>query len=371
MTDPNLRAPFPYFGGKRRAAARIWEALGDPGGYVEPFAGSAAVLLARPRADGPRVETLNDADAWLVNTWRAIRLSPEAVADHLDGWPPTEADYHARLAWLQHRRDDDLTSWLEGDPEAHDARAAAWWLYVMACGIGDPFGGGPWHVEGDRLVDGRLTGHPAGDEGVNRELQVLGTQQGVHRALPYLGSGGRGTFRTTNEDGLHVYMSTLAARLRAVRITCGDWRRVLTPAAARATAGRPGVAILMDPPYSTSGDLYATTNRRGDDRHLTISEEVREWCLTEGRGYRIVLCGFDEEHDAVLDHGWAKLTGRAGSGSGMNADPEAGRRERLWASPECYGTQTGGLFDPHDFVSPAPDGSPYGKAEVRSSGWAN
>jgi hypothetical protein len=25
-----LAAPFPYFGGKRRAAPRIWQALGDP-----------------------------------------------------------------------------------------------------------------------------------------------------------------------------------------------------------------------------------------------------------------------------------------------------------------------------------------------------
>ena len=41
-----LAAPFPYFGGKRRAAPIVWRALGDPSGYVEPFAGSAAVLLA-------------------------------------------------------------------------------------------------------------------------------------------------------------------------------------------------------------------------------------------------------------------------------------------------------------------------------------
>ena len=33
-------APFPYFGGKRRAAPIVWRALGDPSGYVEPFAGS-------------------------------------------------------------------------------------------------------------------------------------------------------------------------------------------------------------------------------------------------------------------------------------------------------------------------------------------
>ena len=47
-----LSAPFPYFGGKRRAAATVWRALGDPSGYVEPFAGSAAILLARPAFKG-------------------------------------------------------------------------------------------------------------------------------------------------------------------------------------------------------------------------------------------------------------------------------------------------------------------------------
>jgi len=56
-----LRAPFPWFGGKSRAAARVWAALGDVPNYVEPFAGSLAVLLARPHE--PRVETVNDLDA--------------------------------------------------------------------------------------------------------------------------------------------------------------------------------------------------------------------------------------------------------------------------------------------------------------------
>lgn len=141
----SLDSPFPYFGGKRRAAPLVWEALGDVGGYVEPFSGSAAVLLARPPLRGRRVETINDADGWLVNTWRAIRYRPGEVARHASG-PVTEIDYHARLAWLQERRDAELVSWLEGDPEACDAKAAGWWLYVSACGIGDPWGG--WTVEG-------------------------------------------------------------------------------------------------------------------------------------------------------------------------------------------------------------------------------
>ena len=149
--EVTLAAPFPYFGGKRRAAPAIWRALGDPSGYVEPFAGSAAVLLARPEFKGRRVETINDADGWLVNVWRAIQLSPHETAAHAVG-PVAEIDYHARLAWLQERRTPELVSWLEGDPEAHDPKAAGWWLYVVACGIGDPFGPGPW-----RVIDGKLT----------------------------------------------------------------------------------------------------------------------------------------------------------------------------------------------------------------------
>jgi site-specific DNA-adenine methylase len=50
-----LRAPFPYFGGKRRAAGLVWGALGRVNTYVEPFCGSAAVLLARPAAQQLRL----------------------------------------------------------------------------------------------------------------------------------------------------------------------------------------------------------------------------------------------------------------------------------------------------------------------------
>lgn len=43
-----LVAPFPYFGGKRQVAAEVWARFGEVTNYVEPFAGSLAVLLARP-----------------------------------------------------------------------------------------------------------------------------------------------------------------------------------------------------------------------------------------------------------------------------------------------------------------------------------
>ena len=322
-----LAAPFPYFGGKRRAAPRIWQALGDPAGYVEPFAGSAAVLLARPPFKGRRVETLNDADGWLVNTWRAIQLNPEAVAAAAWG-PVAEIDYHARLAWLQQRRTPDLVAWLEGDPETHDAKAAGWWLYVLACGIGDPFGPGPW-----RVVDGHLRKLPhlgnAG-RGVNRKLPHLGNAgQGVNRELPHLGDAGQGV--------LAAYMQQLANRLQRVRITCGSWERVVKPSVTRAGTGGDGArAVFLDPPYATSGDLYAESSEG-------VAIAVREWCATAPADLRIILCGYDTEHDALLQRGWSVAEGKAGRGAGYSTNGLNGRRERLWLSPACIGSAQLGL----------------------------
>ena len=309
-----MRAPFPYFGGKHRAAQIVWSALGDPAGYVEPFAGSAAVLLAR-QLNGRRVETLNDADGWLVNTWRAIKMAPTRVAENAYG-PVSEIDYHARLAWLQERRDEELVAWLEGDPEHYDAKAAGWWLYVLACGIGDPFGPGPW-----RTVDGKLRKLGNAGRGVNRALPHLGDAgQGVNRELPHLGDAGQGA--------LEIYFGNLASRLSRVRITCGDWRRVVQSSVTRAGAGGDGSrAVFLDPPYATSGDLYA---HRED-----VGEAVREWCAgVASTDLRIVLCGYDDEHDAL---GWRVAAGRSGGGAGYSTRSDNGRRERLWLSPACLG----------------------------------
>ena len=321
-----LVAPFPYFGGKRRAADIVWRRLGDPSGYVEPFAGSAAVLLARPAFKGRRVETLNDADGWLVNAWRSIQRSPVDVAAAAYG-PVTEIDYHARLAWLHERRNEGLVSWLEGHPDNYDVRAAGWWLYVLACGIGDPFGGGPWkvidgHLRNTRKLNRELPHLGNAGQGVNRELPHLGNAgQGVNRELPHLGNAGR--------DSLAHYLQQLSNRLERVRITCGDWLRVAQPSVTRSGAGGDGSrAVFLDPPYSTSGDLYA----HGDS---DVSQQVREWCQTADESLRIILCGYDSEHDELLSRGWTVVAGKSGGGAGYSKRSDNGRRERLWLSPNC------------------------------------
>lgn len=67
----------PYFGGKTRVAAQISSLLPAHQHYVEPFAGSLAVLLAK----GPsRMETVNDLDGDLMAFWRVLRDQPAELA---------------------------------------------------------------------------------------------------------------------------------------------------------------------------------------------------------------------------------------------------------------------------------------------------
>ena len=97
-----MKAPFPYFGGKSTIAADVWKRFGhDVQNYVEPFAGSAAMLLSRPHWTPKRnyIETINDADGQVANFWRAVKHDAEAVAGWAD-WPVNENDLHARHGWL-------------------------------------------------------------------------------------------------------------------------------------------------------------------------------------------------------------------------------------------------------------------------------
>jgi len=84
-----LAAPFPWFGGKARIAGPIWERLGPVTNYVEPFYGSGAIHLQRPRPfHGP--ETINDADGFVANAWRALADDPLAVAGRRGRRGPAE-----------------------------------------------------------------------------------------------------------------------------------------------------------------------------------------------------------------------------------------------------------------------------------------
>jgi DNA adenine methylase len=144
------KCPWPYYGGKSKAAPTVWTALGDVDHYVEPFAGSMAVLLNRPhQANRPyHSETVNDADGLLVNAWRSIQLHPDATADAASN-PVTEADLHARHLALVRWREERQLEHLMGDPAWCDPVMGGWWIWGIACWIGSGWcaGTGPWTAD--------------------------------------------------------------------------------------------------------------------------------------------------------------------------------------------------------------------------------
>ena len=218
-----LAAPFPYFGGKALACETVWGELGDPVNYVEPFAGSAAMLLGRPNPG--KVETINDADGFVANFWRAVSHAPDAVTHHAD-WPCSEADLEARHAWL-----------------------------------------------------------------VNR-----------------------------------------SERLRDVRVTCGDWKRVVKDSV---TTRHGLTGVFLDPPYTLGKMDYAAGGVGGE-----LANAVREWCKQNGENdlLRIVLCGHEHEHDELLQHGWHLRTWTARKGYAVTDEAVANSAsETLWCSPHCVG----------------------------------
>lgn len=381
-----LRAPFPWFGGKRRVADVVWRALGpDVNNYVEPFAGSLAVLLARPGGAG-KIETVNDRDRYIANFWRAVTADPRAVAEHAD-WPVNEADMHARHRWLVDQL-PTLREKMHVDPSFYDAQIAGWWVWGICMWIG-----GGWCAEPNNHKHPKLDGIGKGvhsDKGHRRGRDRVGEADrpdlagagrgvhagagcsravrsrqrpiikgdsvghGIHQQLPklhvYEGCDAMGGIHAPRLAGLpslgndrgilgvaappcEEWFRQLQARLRRVRVACGDWKRVLGPSVlgkGKNVGGRRPCAVFLDPPYShefRDPGLYSE-----DD--AAVSEQVREWALEHGDDpeLRIALCGYAGEHEMPAT--WVEYSWKAARGYAAE-DNDNRERERIWFSPHC------------------------------------
>lgn len=409
-----LKAPFPYFGGKSRVADEVWTRFGDVANYVEPFCGSAAVLLSRPSE--PRIETVNDANCFISNFWRAVQHDPEAVAHHAD-WPVNEADLHARHRWLM--LSEASAEWRERmktDPDHYDAKIAGWWVWGASCWIGTGWCDGSRLFSRDGGASNKFpevvscrgdtsassihrklpsistagTGvhqpsisnqipHLSGSAGVRRQslrhqLPDLAGDAGaagrgihasaLHKKMPNLQAGhggGSGLHRKMPEVGCsrgdaaapsrqlpHVagsgrgdataraileWFDELAQRLRRVRVVCGDWSRVVTPAV---TVGIGTTAVFLDPPYADTAQRTEAIYSHDD---LRIAHDVRDWAIANGGdpSLRIALCGYEGEH--VMPDNWSCFAWQAQGGYANQKKSGDGfenrKRERIWFSPHC------------------------------------
>ena len=184
-------------------------------------------------------------------------------------------------------------------------------------------------------------------------------EPGVSNQIPHAGNDGKGSatasmmepgvsdapdfepgeitdFHPMTMPRLRAWLQYLSARLRHVRLFNSDWKKLMKPSVLQTINVRMGKGIcgvFLDPPYNSG---RKNTVYKHDDR--TVSQDVQEWCIKNGDNpkYRIILCGFEGEHNVLEDHGWRKiewykkgfLSGGSLQGKDMNTD-------RLWVSPHC------------------------------------
>jgi len=301
-----LKAPFPYPGGKSQIAHAVWGLLGDVDHYIEPFAGSLAVLLARPHWQrGVRLhETVGDYCARIAHLWRAIKLRPAEVAEACV-WPAHEVDYHARHAAIL-RDLDGLKARLLEDPDWCDPRIAGWEVWGLSLQIGD---------------------------GWMRETR-LGARWDTTKSA-----------RASSFDPDQIL--ALGERLRHVATLYGDWRRCVSSNGALrgpliGDVSEATIGVFLDPPYTVALNRGSATVYHADE--ASIADDVRAWCVEWGARpwLRIVLAGHAGEHDALLAQGWRRVDWTSGGMVGGMTRTGGGtdRQEALWASPACLTAET-------------------------------
>lgn len=256
-----MKPPFTYFGGKCRIADRIASLLPPHKHYVEPFAGSLAVLLAKPPSP---METVNDLAGDIVAFWRVLReqpgdleracaLTPHSRAEHQLSYEPAEDDLErARRTWVR------LTQGRSGQ-----LRQRTGWRFHAKPGS---------------------TGMPA-----------------------YL-------------SAYAARLSPAAQRLARVSLECRPAIEVI-----EAYGQHPGALVYADPPYPDSvrshagfGDVYVH-EMRDDDSHRELAGALR------AARAAVVLSGYNSPLYAELYDGWHRLelsayTGNSLPGEGQRAE---------------------------------------------------
>jgi DNA adenine methylase len=207
-----MMPPIGYYGGKTRIAGRIAALLPAHGHYVEPFAGSLAVLLAKPPS---HMETVNDLDGDLMTFWRVLRDRP--------------ADLEAACALTPHARAEHQAAYQPADDDLERARRV--WV-LLTQGRGHTLGRTGWRFHAD----------PSGSD-----LSMPGYLRG------YVGR-----------------IAPAAARLALVSLECRPALEVIS-----AYGRHPGTLIYADPPYvgtarNSTGYRHEMT-READHRDLAAA----------------------------------------------------------------------------------------------------
>lgn len=220
-----MRPPFPYFGGKQSVAADIVDLLPTHRHYVEPFAGSLSVLLAKAPA---KFETVNDLHGELMTFWRVLRERPLELARVCALTPHSRAEYAAaaelvagdevetaRRVWVR------LTQSRSGV-----LRKTGWRHYIDPAGSSASM---PDYLDGyvDRFAAAALRLHAVSLES-RPALEVIASygrsaEVCLYVDPPYLGSTRNGTnyAHEMSSDAEHSELLEVLLRARAAVVLSG------------------------------------------------------------------------------------------------------------------------------------------------------
>ena len=311
-----LRAPFQFFGGKSGIASLIWYAFGEVKHYIEPFCGSAAVLLANPRPAS--LEVIGDSNGYIANFWRAVKYQPDLTWAEAD-YPVSHIDMAARHIWLSEPARVAALNGALMDPEwTGDARMAGWWVYGQCCWIGSGWCDGKVPHTSNAGMGLQAPGQVPHTGNAGMGLQAPGKVPHTSDAGMGAQSPPDGELLTPYQGRAREWIRALSERLARVRVIHGDWTRCLNM-----HYGDKGksAAIFFDPPYVSFERLYRDTK--------PVALDVAAWCA-EHPEVRVALSGHVGDYDLP---GWQVVNwtrGRLSYSGGKTTDKEA-----LYFSPAC------------------------------------
>jgi DNA adenine methylase len=247
-----MRPPTNYYGAKTRLAPWIAGLLPTHRTYVEPFAGSAAVLFAKPPSP---TEILNDLDGQVVNFFTVLREQPDQLARSLRLTPYARAEYQQLAA-------------CDDDPHAGDLERARRWFVR-----------------------------------VNQSISHL-----AGRGRP---SGWAAAYNTNGADHAHKFaaladrLEVCAQRLRRVHL---EQRPAVEVIAKYAKPGADAV-LYCDPPY-LAAVRSARTKRHGGDYAVEYATGAEHRALAEvlhATPAAVLLSGYPSALYEQLYAGWWRV----------------------------------------------------------------
>jgi DNA adenine methylase len=87
-----VKPPVPYFGSKAKLGPKIAALLPEHTSYVEPYAGSLAVLFAK---EPEPIEVVNDLNRDLTTFWRVLRDRPDEMLWRAETTPHSRIEFQS------------------------------------------------------------------------------------------------------------------------------------------------------------------------------------------------------------------------------------------------------------------------------------